>query len=111
MLASGLARCATSAGGSVGSWVGPSAPGLTVGPSTSFARRFHDVTGTTPLQWLLRQRVLLAQRLLETTDLSVEVIANRAGLGTATNLRQHFQRVVRTSPNAYRRTFREAEGA
>ena len=77
----------------------------------SFARRFHDVTGTTPLQWLLRQRVLLAQRLLETTDLGVDVIAAQSGLGTATNLRQHFQRVVRTTPNAYRRTFREGEGA
>ena len=77
----------------------------------SFARRFNDITGTTPLQWLLRQRVLLAQRLLETTDLPVDVIAAQSGLGTATNLRLHFQRIVRTTPNAYRRTFREAEGA
>jgi transcriptional regulator GlxA family with amidase domain len=77
----------------------------------SFARRFNDITGTTPLQWLLRQRVLLAQRLLETTDLPVETIAAQSGLGTATNLRLHFQRIVRTTPNAYRRTFREAEGA
>jgi transcriptional regulator GlxA family with amidase domain len=77
----------------------------------SFARRFTDITGTTPLQWLLRQRVLLAQRLLETTDLPVDVIAARSGLGTATNLRLHFQRIVRTTPNGYRRTFREAEGA
>ena len=72
----------------------------------SFARRFRATTGTTPHQWLLRQRVLLAQRLLETTDLPVEVIASRSGFGTAANLRQHFQRLVRTSPNAYRRTFR-----
>jgi transcriptional regulator GlxA family with amidase domain len=71
----------------------------------TFARRFRSTTGTTPHQWLLRQRVLLAQRLLETTDHSIELIASRCGFGTATNLRQHFQRVVRTSPNAYRRTF------
>jgi transcriptional regulator GlxA family with amidase domain len=73
----------------------------------TFARRFRATTGTTPHQWLLRQRVLLAQRLLETTDLSVDAVADRCGLGTATNLRQHFQRIVRTSPNAYRRMFRE----
>ena len=74
----------------------------------SFARRFQDSSGTTPLQWLLRQRVMLAQRLLETTDLSIDIVAARSGLGTATNLRQHFQRLVRTSPNAYRRTFQHA---
>jgi transcriptional regulator GlxA family with amidase domain len=71
----------------------------------TFARRFQDTNGTTPHQWLIRQRVLLAERLLETTDLSVDLIAERCGFGTATNLRQHFQRIVRTSPNAYRRCF------
>jgi transcriptional regulator GlxA family with amidase domain len=76
----------------------------------TFARRFRNTTGTTPHRWLLRQRIDLAQRLLETTDLSVDLIANRCGFGTAANLRQHFQRIVRTSPNAYRRTFR-AEAA
>src|SRR5579859_367444 len=73
----------------------------------TFARRFRATAGTTPHQWLLRQRVGLAQRLLETTDLSVDLIAERCGLGTATNMRQHFQRIVRTSPHAYRRTFQE----
>jgi transcriptional regulator GlxA family with amidase domain len=77
----------------------------------TFARRFRATTGTTPHQWLLRQRVLLAQRLLETTDLTIDVIASRCGLGTATNLRQHFQRLLRTSPNAYRRTFQAEVGA
>jgi transcriptional regulator GlxA family with amidase domain len=54
--------------------------------------------------------VLLAQRLLETTELPIEVVAARCGLGTATNLRQHFQRLVRTTPTAYRRTFRAIAG-
>ncbi|HEX2040756.1 MAG TPA: transcriptional regulator FtrA [Acidimicrobiales bacterium] len=70
-----------------------------------FARRFRAVTGTTPHHWLLTQRVLYAQRLLERTDQSIELIASRCGFGTAANLRQHFQRVVGTSPAAYRRTF------
>jgi transcriptional regulator GlxA family with amidase domain len=74
----------------------------------TFARRFRAATGTTPHQWLLRQRVILAQRLLETTDLPVDVIAAQAGLGTASNLRQHFQRQLRTTPQGYRRTFRLA---
>lgn len=74
-----------------------------------FARRFRAVTGTTPHQWLLSQRVLLASRLLETTDDSVELVAYRCGMGTAANLRVHFQRVVGTSPLAYRRTFRRED--
>ncbi|MDQ6614693.1 MAG: DJ-1/PfpI family protein [Actinomycetota bacterium] len=76
----------------------------------TFARRFGDIHGTTPHQWLLRQRVLLAQRLLETTDLAVELIATRCGLGTAANLRQHFQRIVRNTPQGYRRCFQEGCG-
>jgi transcriptional regulator GlxA family with amidase domain len=71
----------------------------------SFARRFRAATGTTPMQWLLRQRVLHAQRLLETTDLAVDMVAGRAGFGTATALRVHFRRIVGTTPAAYRRTF------
>jgi transcriptional regulator GlxA family with amidase domain len=72
----------------------------------TFARRFQTTAGTTPLQWVLRQRVLLAQRLLETTDEPVELIAQRCGFGTAAGLRQHFRRTLSTSPQLYRRAFR-----
>ena len=72
----------------------------------TFARRFRAVTGTTPHQWILSQRVLLAQRLLETTDEPVERVAQRCGFGSAAGLRQHFTRVVSASPQAYRRAFR-----
>jgi AraC family transcriptional activator FtrA len=73
----------------------------------TFARRFLDSTGTTPYRWLLRQRVERAQRLLETSDLSIDVVADRSGFCTAGNLRKHFGRLLHTSPQAYRRTFRE----
>jgi AraC family transcriptional regulator, transcriptional activator FtrA len=72
----------------------------------TFARRFPASTGTTPLTWILRERVRLAQRLLETTDLPVDAIAAKTGFGTADNLRKHFGRTLHTSPQAYRRTFR-----
>jgi transcriptional regulator GlxA family with amidase domain len=50
----------------------------------------------------------LAQRLLETTDLPIEDIASRCGMGTGANLRLHFAALVRASPAAYRRTFHES---
>jgi transcriptional regulator GlxA family with amidase domain len=72
----------------------------------TFARRFQQETGTTPYRWLLRQRVLLSQELLETTDETVDAIAGRTGFGNAAGLRHHFLRTLGTTPNAYRRTFR-----
>ncbi|MEV5602212.1 helix-turn-helix domain-containing protein [Streptomyces sp. NPDC052299] len=72
----------------------------------TFARRFQQETGTTPYRWLLRQRVLLAQHLLETSDETIDTIADRTGFGTAAALRHQFVRALDTTPQAYRRTFR-----
>jgi transcriptional regulator GlxA family with amidase domain len=71
----------------------------------TFTRRFREETGVSPAQWLLRQRVEEARRLLETTDLPVDRVAERAGFGTATSMRQHLHAAVGVSPTAYRRTF------
>ncbi len=72
----------------------------------TFARRFRAATGTTPHRWLLDQRLLLAERLLEDTDLPVDAIAARCGFGSPDTLRHHFALRRRTSPTTYRRTFR-----
>ncbi|MDT0268282.1 helix-turn-helix domain-containing protein [Streptomyces sp. DSM 44915] len=78
----------------------------------TFARRFRDALGVTPLRWLTQERVRLAQELLESTDEPVETVARRAGLGTAANLRHHFRRVTTVSPATYRHVFRQrAAGA
>jgi transcriptional regulator GlxA family with amidase domain len=77
----------------------------------TFARRFRSETGVSPLRWLHEQRILEARRLLETTDLSVEAIATRCGFGSATALRTHFRRKVRTAPSAYRATWKAASSA
>ncbi|MGI8452248.1 MAG: helix-turn-helix domain-containing protein [Streptosporangiaceae bacterium] len=71
----------------------------------TFARRFVQETGTTPLRWLTGQRILLAQELLEETTQAVAVIADRAGLGNAAALRHHFRAWRGTTPQAYRRAF------
>ena len=74
----------------------------------TFARRFVQETGTTPLRWLTGQRILLAQRLLEETDESVDQVAWQTGFGNATAFRHHFRAWRGTTPAAYRRTFRSA---
>ena len=76
-----------------------------VSPRT-FARRFREEAGTTPLQWLLNRRVQEARRLLEETDLPIDAIAWRSGFGTAASLRDHFRRITATTPTGYRRSFR-----
>ncbi|WP_037599763.1 GlxA family transcriptional regulator [Streptacidiphilus rugosus] len=72
----------------------------------TFARRFHDSTGTSPARWLLHQRLYSARRLLETSDTPIEEVSRRCGFGTGTSLRQHFQQQFGTSPRQYRRVFR-----
>ncbi|WP_234792708.1 GlxA family transcriptional regulator [Mycolicibacterium fortuitum] len=71
----------------------------------TFMRRFTDETGTTPLQWLVNARITAARELLETTDYSVDRVAQDSGLGSAANLRLHFRRSLATTPTAYRQAF------
>jgi AraC family transcriptional regulator, transcriptional activator FtrA len=77
----------------------------------TFARRFLASTGTTPLSWIVRERIGLAQRLLETSELPVDVLARESGFGSPDNLRKHFGRALRTTPQAYRRAFRATVSA
>ncbi len=71
----------------------------------TFTRRFREEVGMSPGQWLTRQRVELARDLLETTELAVDVVADKAGFGTAAAMRHHLRAVLGTSPMSYRRTF------
>ncbi|MEW9555844.1 GlxA family transcriptional regulator [Nonomuraea sp. NPDC050783] len=70
----------------------------------TFARRFREVTGTTPYAWLNEQRLDQAEELLRTTDLSVEKIAHAVGFASSGALRAHFGRRHGVSPRAYRQT-------
>lgn len=72
----------------------------------TFTRRFRDETGTSPLDWLLQQRLDHARHLLESTDLPIDAVAGQAGLSTAASLRKHIRHRLGTSPATYRRTFR-----
>jgi transcriptional regulator GlxA family with amidase domain len=72
----------------------------------TFDRRFRTLTGSAPLQWLITQRVLQAQRLLETSDYSVDEVAGRCGFRSPVALRGHFRRQLGSSPASYRAAYR-----
>ncbi len=74
----------------------------------TFTRRFREEVGSSPGQWLTQQRVERARHLLESTDLSVDQVADAAGFGTAQSMRQHLQAALGVTPTSYRRTFRAA---
>ena len=71
----------------------------------TFARHFVDETGTTPHRWLTRQRLIAAQRRLETTGEGIDQVAEAAGFDTAETLRYHFRQAFGTTPTAYRARF------
>ena len=86
----------------------PELAGLAAMSPRTFARRFVQETGTTPQRWLTGQRILLAEQLLEETDETIDVVAERSGFGNATALRHHFRAWRATTPAAYRRAFTQA---
>jgi transcriptional regulator GlxA family with amidase domain len=71
----------------------------------TFDRQFRARTGSSPLSWLIGQRVLQAQRLLETSSLDIDAVASACGFGDGVSMRPHFRRIVGVAPQAYRRAF------
>lgn len=71
----------------------------------SLNRKFRHQIGTTPQQLLLQMRIDRARRLLETTNLAADQVAEESGFGSHASLRYHFTRLVGTSPHAYRLAF------
>ena len=74
--------------------------------SRTLLRRFRQTTGESPLNWLTAARVDFARDLLETTDLKIDRIAERAGFGASESFRLHFRRRVGVAPSTYRRGFK-----
>jgi transcriptional regulator GlxA family with amidase domain len=72
----------------------------------TLARKFLEQTGTTPAKWVTRARICHGQSLLETTELSVERVAEQAGFGSAMAFRTRFRELVGVAPADYRRSFR-----
>lgn len=74
----------------------------------SYLRRFAKATGTTPIKWLIGQRIQASLALLESSSLSIEQIAARVGFDSPVTFRHHFVRAMRTTPSQYRSCFTES---
>ncbi|WP_433331112.1 helix-turn-helix domain-containing protein [Spirillospora sp. CA-294931] len=71
----------------------------------TFIRHFNRQTGTSPLRWVVSQRLLASLPLLEDGILPIEEVGAAVGFDSPATFRHHFTRAMRTSPSAYRRTF------
>jgi AraC family transcriptional activator FtrA len=72
----------------------------------SYLRHFARCSGTSPIRWLIAQRVQASLALLEAGTAPVEEVAGRVGFDSPATFRYHFGRAMHTSPSAYRRAFR-----
>jgi transcriptional regulator GlxA family with amidase domain len=72
----------------------------------TFTRQFRQLTGMTVVEWLHVERLALTQRLLESSDHSVDAISSLVGFGSPESLRLHFRRTFGVSPVAWRATFK-----
>lgn len=72
----------------------------------NFNRVFLKETGMTPAKFVEKLRIEMARKYLEDSDLSMEQIAERCGLGGVVSMRRTFMRHMMVSPSDYRRTFR-----
>jgi transcriptional regulator GlxA family with amidase domain len=92
----------------------PDALRATVGqsglPKRTFDRRFRAATGYAPLAYVQSLRVEEAKQLLETSEASIEEIAQQVGYEDTASFRRLFRRQVGMTPGDYRRKFRVPPG-
>ena len=68
----------------------------------TLARRFHEEAGTTPLNWLKRERVSRAAELLEDGAVALSDIWDVCGFGSAETFRREFRKTMGVPPVKYR---------
>ncbi|WP_416144656.1 helix-turn-helix domain-containing protein [Planococcus koreensis] len=69
----------------------------------AFARLFKELTGVSPIQYVIQCRMQTARHLLLTTSGTIPEIAAQTGYKSATHFQQAFKKAVGTSPGVFRR--------
>jgi transcriptional regulator GlxA family with amidase domain len=72
----------------------------------TLSRQFKKQLGLSPQRYVINARVARARELLETTDRSIDQIAELSGFPSSLSLRDHFRRAVQVSPSMYRKSYR-----
>jgi AraC family transcriptional regulator len=67
-----------------------------------FSRSFKVATGAAPHEYVSRQRLDLARRLLSTSDRPLVDIAYATGFSSQANFNRAFRKAVGTTPSLYR---------
>jgi AraC family transcriptional activator FtrA len=75
----------------------------------TYLRHFTRATGTTPIRWLITQRIHASLPLLESGATPIEEVATAVGFEAAVTFRHHFTQAMRTTPSAYRRAFHQPQ--
>jgi len=73
---------------------------------SEFPRVFRATTGTTPYQYVLRERIDWSAELLRTTDLSLAEISYIAGFSSQSHFTRIFRKQNDVTPLAYRESFK-----
>ncbi len=71
----------------------------------TFDRHFRRSLDMSAKEWLTRQRLKCAQKLLESNQSSMEFIAAHSGFESAMNMRHYFRRFLGISPSQFRAQF------
>ena len=71
----------------------------------TFTRHFKNATGMSVITWLNNERLRYVTELLESTDYTIEKIADVAGFNSTVLLRKLFKKKYSTSPNNWRKNF------
>lgn len=72
------------------------------------AHLFKEMTGYSPMQYLIRRRIGEAQSLLQNTDWTVANIATHVGYNNINHFHSAFGRLVGMSPGKYRQNWKKS---
>jgi AraC family transcriptional regulator, transcriptional activator FtrA len=70
--------------------------------SRTLSRRFVSATGMSPIHYLNKQRLNIARRLLQSTNLQIQLIAEQSGFASATVFGRNFKQEFGQTPRGYR---------
>ncbi len=76
---------------------------------THFRRVFHDIMGTSPLDFINSTRISKACNLLRSTEESILNISEMVGFHSVSSLNRYFVKIMRMSPREYRKQMQYSE--